>query len=89
MDSERTERLVIIAGMMILVGLYLPAYAKLTAALTGRGVQLAWFHHLVLLLLTALLALLCLLLIGLLLAGIVWIVDAISRVIRGMPKGRE
>jgi hypothetical protein len=89
LDSQRTERLVVIAVLMVTAGLSLPTYAKLAAKLTARGVTLSWFHHLGLFALALLLGLVGLLVIGLILAAVAWGVDGAAQLLRRLQHPRR
>jgi len=89
LDSERTERLVVIAAVMITTALSLPAYAKLSAGISARGVELSWFQHVALFILAVLLGLVGLVLCGLVLAAIAWGFDGASRLLRAVQSRRR
>lgn len=83
MDCQRTERLVVITIVMIMVGLSLPAYAKLAAGVAARGVELSWLHHAGLFTLAVLLGFAGLVLCGVMLMVAGWAIDRVFRLLRG------
>ena len=89
MHSERTERLIVIAVVMITVGLSLPTYAKLAAGIAARGVELSWFHHVGLFTLAVLLGMVGLVLCGLTLMVVAWGADGAARLLRAVHNRRR
>ena len=87
MSSAGTEKWVLIVAALIVAAISVPAYPKLAAKLTARGVQLSWLQQLGLFALAVLVGLLGLLLCGLILLAVTWATDKMLQVLRHHSRG--